>query len=737
MLTFPTTDLKSSSTDQAIAISSATSVRNIALPMLMNGWRLAKRWRLVIAGILLTSFLMCGLVTSLMTSQYTATAMIAISRQQDKIVEGQDVTPENDMADPEFYQTQYSLLVARSLAEHVAADLKLDSDADYFAKMHLKDPDGGLASTFFSKPDPVAQAEGRKRLIINTLLKHIRVNPIRGSRLVEVGFSSPDPKLSMQIANAWIDHFIESNLARRFDATSYARTFLAKRLEEVRQRLEGSERQLVLYARQQRIISLPASGGASDRADRPIVADNLATLNASLSEATVDRIKAQGQVAASSSAQQGDSPAALQNGTLSALRQKRVEVAGDLAQMLVQFEPGYPQARALQQQLDVLDRSIDEEIHRVQQGANETLTETRHREHMLHKQVEGVKNDILDLRSRSIQYSIYQRDVDTSRAIYDALLQRYKEIGVAGGIGSNNVAIVDRAQIPVDRSSPRIALNLAIALLMGLIGSAATIFVLDQIDEAIQDPAELGRLISLPILGIVPDAGGESPLMLLRDRRSFQSEAYLSIQTSLQFSSDHGVPKTIAVTSTRSAEGKSTFSYALALVLSRTGRRVALVDCDMRHPSIQPMLGVPNGRGTSNFLAGDDDLPGMILNDPMSEIAVLPAGGTPPNAAELLTGPRLPLLFERLEELYDHVIIDCPPVLGLADAPLIAGRTEGVIYLVRARYARLRVVREALLRLTHANAHVIGTVFTMYDAKRSDYYNYGYGEAPETAPLQV
>jgi capsular exopolysaccharide synthesis family protein len=218
------------------------------------------------------------------------------------------------------------------------------------------------------------------------------------------------------------------------------------------------------------------------------------------------------------------------------------------------------------------------------------------------------------------------------------------------------------------------------------------------------------------------------PKTALLDRKSEVVEAYLAIQTSLAFATEHGAPRSLAVTSTRPAEGKSTTSLALATMLARGQRKVILIDGDMRSPSVHHLGGVGHDRGLSNFLSGQDDIESLTF--PMTEFGftAMSAGPLPPNAAELLTGVRLSTLIERLLETYDHVIIDSPPVMGLADAPLIASRVEGVIYAVESHGIRSSMVKTALARLKNANARIFGGVLTKFEAKKAHYgYEYGYG----------
>jgi capsular exopolysaccharide synthesis family protein len=273
--------------------------------------------------------------------------------------------------------------------------------------------------------------------------------------------------------------------------------------------------------------------------------------------------------------------------------------------------------------------------------------------------------------------------------------------------------------------------NLIVSILAGICIGGALAFALEQMDEAIADPVEVERRLGLPLLGTVPKVSADmTPRDALLDRKSELVDAYLAVQTNLAFTTEHGVPRTFAVTSTRPAEGKSTTALALATTLVRGHRKVILVDGDMRSPSIHHLGGVDHNRGLSNFLAGDDNI--STLTFEMSDLGftAMSAGPIPPNAAELLTGTRLSVLFERLLETYDHVVVDSPPVMGLADAPLIASRVEGVIYAVESHGIRSSLVKTALARLSSANARIIGGVLTKFEARKAHYgygYEYGYG----------
>ncbi len=696
-------------------------------PLLTQAITIVRRRKWVLIGAVVTALLVGFVVTLLMTPQYTAKGTLEIQREN----AGPSTVPGNDarasIVDPEFYDTQIGLIKAHSLAEQVAANLKLQDDPRFFEIF-------GVKNDWFENGRPVSGAPSRLdrvRLAGGILLNHLTVNHERASRLVEISFTSPDPVLSKRVVDAWGSNFIQATLARRFEASSYARNFLENRLGQLRQRIDSSERQLVDYAARQGIVNVPVAsagtGAGAGPSERPLLADDLAALNQQLSQARADRIEAEARMNTPGS----QAPEALQqNGALNGMRQQRAQLAADYARLMVQFQPDYPPARSLQNQIAQMDRSIAREEARIQGTVRGGYASAVARENALQTRLNQLKASVLDLRRRSIQYNIIQRDADTNRQLYDALLQRYKEIGVAGGIGVNNISVVDRPEVPGAPSSPKLPLNLLIALVAGIVLGGGAAWALEQIDQGLTDPSEVESDLRIPLLGTVPQATQGTPVELLSDRKSAVSEAYVSIQTRLSFATAHGVPRTIAITSSRPAEGKSTTAFALALSMARSRRRVLLIDGDMRSPSVHHLLDIPNNRGLSNYLAGDGQGDDLIAPTPFENMSVMTAGPMPPSAPELLNGDRLSQLLAEMGERFDQIVIDAPPVMGLADAPLIGSKVEGVIYVVEFHSTQKSMARVAIGRLASANVPITGAVLSKFDARRAHFgygYDYGYG----------
>ena len=695
----------------ATAIATDEDNERLLPPPVLQYWHTMLRWKKVLLSIIGASLVIGLIVTMLMAPLYTAKSEIEISRQQKKVTNVESLEAAETGQDLEFYATQYTLLKSVTLAERVSVSQKLASRKEFF-EAHGK-----------SMPDDPAE---RERKVVSLLLKHITIDPVRTSRLVDVSYTSRSAALSAEITNAWTREFMGASMDREYASTADARQFLENRLGALRAKLEQSERDAVAYASANNIVNLESSRGADGKTQtqKTLTASDLETLNQALLVARADRISAESRAKSGNADVSIDS---LNNTTVATLREKRAEVASEYAKLLTQFEPGYPTARALKHQIDELDAAIARSNGQIASGRTLAYSEAMTREHDLQAQVDNARAQLEKQNRATIQYNIYQREADTDRQLYDALLQRYKEIGVAGTVGTNNIAIVDVAEVPHTPSEPKLAVNMAIALLVGIGLAALAVLGLDQIDEGIRTPADVWNLLHLPLLGNVP-LSDKDLLEELADSKSSLSEAYFSIRSNLAFTTKHGFPRTIAVTSSQAAEGKSITALALAEIIGRTGKSVILIDGDMRSPSVHSLVGKDKAYGLSNFLTGDDNLQGMIHATAWKGLSAITSGPLPPSPAELLSTDRLGLIIAALLETFDHVVIDAPPVLGLTDSPLICRAVEGCVYVAEPGRSPLRGIRTALNRLRFVGVRIFGVVVTKIDFSRQHYgYSYGYG----------
>jgi capsular exopolysaccharide synthesis family protein len=677
---------------------------------LLNYWHALARRRLLIAGIVLAA-VAAGLIITLLTHPlYTARAQIEISRVKKNVTNVQGVDQDSNWYDSEFYETQYALLKVDSLAVRVARKLQLADNPDFFTAHGVKLPAA-------AGPLDPTERKRREALAAGMLRARIGISPVRNSSLVNVTYTSRSPVWSARIANAWPQEFIAATMDRDYASNADARRFLEGMLGNLRARLEESERAVLNFAAERDMVKLGGSRDAQGRVENPrtLVETDLDFVNTALLTARTERIAAASRV--------GGGVDLAAEGAVSRLRARREELAADYSRLLVQFEPAYPAARALKAQIDAIDAAIGRESQRARMAPQLSYAQAVRREQELGAQFRVLKARLDAQQRDNVQYNIFQREADTNRQLYDALLQRYKEVGVAGSVGTSNVAIVDPAKVPAGPSSPNLMVNLATALLAGIVLALAAVFALEQIDERVRNPADVQRLAGIPLLGTVPRVEGD-PGEQLANAASELSEAYFSIRTVLAFATSHGMPHSFLVSSSEAGEGKSTTALALAIAIARTGKRALLIDADMRSPSAHRLVGNSNARGFSNLLAGEDAYRPLVAATETEGLSILPAGPNPPSASELLGGGRLHQVLDLLRREFDFLVIDGPPVLGLADAPLLAQATEGCVFVIEAEETGLTAVHSALGRLRAVSSNVFGAIVTKLSPNR---FGYGYG----------
>jgi polysaccharide biosynthesis transport protein len=696
-------------------------------------WRILLKHRWLILASIVGALAIGLAITLLMTPIYQADTTLKIDREVARIVDVEGVEAgEQSGATDEFFQTQYGLLKSRTLTMNVVDRLGLATNDTFFETMGVTPParaaDGSVTE--------------RRRAAIGIVQRNLGVNPIRGSRLVKVSFSSPNPQLAANIANAIAEEYIATNLNRRYESSDYARQFLEGKLADAKAKLEASEQAAADYAKQERLINVaPVTADAKTSSTQSLAVTSLVALNSALSTARGERIRAEERWRQSQGAAVVSLPEVIGNPTVQELAQTKAKLESEYQDKRNIFKPDFPEMVALRARIDEMDRQIQREMQNIQASLKINYDIARRQEASFEQQVQQLQGATLDVGQRSIRYGILERESDTNRTLYDGLLQRYKEIGVAGGVSTNNVSIVDRAEPPAGPSKPKPLLNMLLAGFVGLGIGIVLALMLELLDEFVSSPEDMEGKLGIALLGSVPKlAKGESPAASLSDRRSAFSEAYYSIRTALQFSTAQGAPASLLITSSRPSEGKSTTAFAIAQNFARIGIRVLLVDGDLRNPSMHRYMGMDNGQGLSNILTGSLSIEHGARDTDTPNLQFIACGPLPPNPAELLAGGSWAKFLKEALLQYSMVVVDGPPVLGLADAPTLAASIDGTVFVVESRGTRRGLARTAIQRLHLGHARIIGGVLTKFDAKRAAYgygadyayaYEYSYGDKPK------
>ncbi len=676
----------------------------------------------LIATIIGVALVLGTVVTMLTTPRFVASAQLQIDQEADRVLENQNaVQPEVAIQDADrFLRTQVDVINSRTMSLRVARALGLIGSKAFFDAMGENLP---------KAEGPIAPARALEEATLELIRKHLTIDLPRESRVVKISFESPDPELAARIANTYSREYIASNLQRKYDSSDYAREFLSKQLANAKIRLENSERELNEYSRLAGIIRTGEGVVDEQGRTRPsesITNMSLIQLNQAALTARADRIAAEGKWRAVSNARTLTIPEVLANPAVQQLLQERASIQADLQQERTRYFDGYPAVQQLITQLAEVDSQLDAITANIKTSMYEQFRAATLRESQLNAQVTQLKGVSTREQQLSVRYGILAREADTNRTLYDGLLQRFKEVSAASGISTNNVSLVDEATPPLLPSSPRLIVNLALALLAG-IGIAAVVVVLrEQLDDVIRIPEEIEKKLGISVLGSIPlEISDQDLSAILEDPKSRLSEAYNTIRTALTYSTTEGTPNSVSIASTQAGEGKTTTSYALSRKFADLGKRVLLISADLRRPSIHTLFQVTNERGLSDLLTSRVSIESMLTPTNIENLDFLSSGPVPPNPTELLGGTRLREIINQASKDYDLVIVDGPPVLGLADAPLLAAVVQSVIFVIESNRGSPGETKSALRRLQTAHGNIIGAVLTKMD-RRSVGSNYGY-----------
>jgi polysaccharide biosynthesis transport protein len=673
-----------------------------------------RRW--LILGVALAFTILGGVRTLMKTPLYTATVRIQIEREPVKIVEGGTTAP-TEMGALDFLRTQYELLKTRALAERVVSALGLAENSGFFKARNVS-----LSSILGGSGEKgSSSAQAMQERAVEIVLNNMTVSPVQGSRLADVSYVDTSPVRAQQIANGYADAYIASNLDRRFEANAYAKTFLDDQIKQLKIRLEESEKAVLDFAEREKIVEV------TDKAS--IAENNLAAANAALGQLIAERIRAEQTSRQAENVAVINLPQFLSNQVIEVLRGQRKTLETEYQEKLETLKPSYPVMVQITNKIREVDKQLAAEVKAIRSSLRAAYESSLSQENEMKARIETLKTEVLDLQKKGIQYNILKRETETNRSLYNSLLQRYKEVDIAGGAGTNNVFIVDRATLPGSPSEPNVPRSLILSLALGLGAGAALALFLELLDDRVRAPEEIEQLSGLSTLGIIPLLESRERVEeALNDPRSALTEAYRSLGTALQFSTSSGLPRSISVTSAGPGEGKSTTVIAIARHFAQLGLRVLLIDADLRKPSLHTKLNLSNAKGLSNYLTGSSLPPDVFQKTDHPNLVFMASGPLPPNAADLLSGTRTFSLVKHGSEIFDLILFDSPPLLGLADAQLLANAVAANVFVVAAGERGKGMIRSALRRLQLARIAPIGAVLTKFDPKAIGYtYSYGYG----------
>ncbi len=666
------------------------------------------------------------IATFMMKPQYKATTTIKIDKEIPQILTFKDVYAV-ERAEEDYYQTQYKILQSRNLARRVIRNMKLASNPEFSNKDKEVKTASVLKQDTLLKMDNPFKEDAIDSSLVDSFISRVEVSPQRKSRLVDVSFASYDPELSTKVTDSIAKSFIDLNMESKFEATQQARDWLEKQLEAMKAKVEQSEEKLNEYAARYEIIFL--DNQRQDIDSENIILKRLSELSTELTSAVSDRIRREAFYNEITSGDPASSSLVMGNSLILSLKKDLAGLESEYHQNLKIYKPDYPKMVRLNENINQIKMRIDIETEKVVTSIESDYKAALNRENYLISEFEKQKQEALDLNSRSVQYQILKREADTNKELYNGLLQRLKETGISASLTSSNIQILDRAEVPRSPYKPKKRLNILLSLIVGLFGGVGLAFFAEYLDNTIKTPEDIEKRTYMPSLGLVPYLSIKESTVPIEyishlDSKSQFSESYSSIRTFLLFSTAGKPPKVMLVTSPGREEGKTTTAINTAVSLTKSDSKVVLIDADMRKPRMHKVFKVNNTSGLSSFLSGNEEFTeGLIQHTDIPHLDVLTSGPTAPNPAELLSSYRLRDLIDSLYPLYNFVVIDTPPLLGLADAAIASTQTDGVIMVVKSGKTSREATQHAKRILESLNSKVLGVVL---NAIHESNLKYGY-----------
>jgi succinoglycan biosynthesis transport protein ExoP len=667
--------------------------------------RILVKRRGTILAVFLVVLALAALKTFTATPIYQATIQILIERQPPRVLDTQ-TQPSYDYYGEEFYQTQYKLLESRALAKKVADKLNLKNRPPY-------------SQMFAQLPANVDQST-RQRLeesLVDAVLGGLQVHPLPSSSLVNVSFSSPDPKFAAEMANTLGQAFIEQSLDLRFAASQEAAQWLKKKLTEARKKMEESEARLNQYKREHNIVTF------EDK--ETITAQKLEQLNKELVSAQTRRMEGEARYR---EVEAGRPIADLMNNPLiQTLKAAEAKLITDQSELSKKFGEEHPRMIQIKHELAATRDKINAEMAMVKQTIKNEYSMAKAQEENLKKALQEQKNVTQDQSDVGIQYRFLLRDVETNRALYENMLKSLKTTTATENVPATNIRIVYPALIPEAPVYPRKSRTLLLATGLGLFLGVALALVLESVDTTIKTPEDVEGFLGIPSLAMIPHIEtsanpGESPeLVVFHGNQPLSSEAYRVLRTSILFSSPGQAPRSLLITSALPMEGKTLTTANLATAIAKAEGDLLLIDADLRRPTLHQLLNVPREPGLSNFLVGEtDELPMVATMVP--HLFLMPAGAIPPNPSELLGSERMQELLNRSRERFVRTVLDSPPLVSVTDAAILSTLAEGVLLVIKAEHVPRKAARDATNHLMELHSHLLGAVLNDVPLQRESYY---------------
>lgn len=681
-------------------------------------WAAIYRHRFVVAGIVALVLAAAVALTLVTTPIYSARTALQIDSDTNDVLGDETTNFRSVDWDVErFLQTQIDVLLSRGTALTLVDREKLANDDNFFERMQIPAP------TVAAPGKTMAQT--RRDAIAAALVNNVGAELPRYSRIVELSFESPDAAYAAYIANSYAKAFIAANLERRFDSSSYAREYITGQLAEAKQALEEAERAQVDYAQANNLVNLDR-GSSGDEAPMSLTQRRLVASADALGQVRADRIAAEQRYRAAASGDPMQIPEVQSNLYVGQLQRELSAVEADRSRDASRYLADHPIMQEYDRKIASLRNDLNQAVSNIRGSLRQEYQAALRNEQQLTADLAGLQSGTAAEQARRIEFNILARETSTRRDMYDALLARFQEVSASAGITTSNISVIDRAETPLAPVRPRPLVNIALGLLIGAALAGIYVFLREFVDDAARTPEDVTERFGLPFLGSVPRLESKTDIGdVLGNPKSSVSEAFAALRTSLGLLGTGG-KRDLLITSSQQSEGKSLIAYGIARSFAREGKKVLVVDADLRRPSQHQIFGVSREKGLTDILTRQI-APGDAILPVMPNLDLIASGPLPPSVPEYFSGQSFEEFRAWALSHYDVVVFDGPPVMGLADTVLLARKIEHLIFVIEAGRASQGRTAAAIRRLGNNEVAIDGAVLNKFDPHSAGYgYEYGY-----------
>jgi len=713
---------------------------------------LRKHWAVSLAfAIGLETLLL--LVVLLLSTTYESKTVIEIEPPSTPVTTVSDQTVQSG-TQQDYIDTQLEILKGDYLALVVIRELRLDQNPTFLHRSwaaRLMSAVTGIFSSRRNQQDVEA--------LVEKFHDGLKINQVKSSRLVEVGYESTDPKLSTAIATAVVDEYLQDLHRGKYEATLRAAKSVSPELEDLKNSVSKADESLIEFQKAHEGVSLATQGavtgdGATDgnvQSNGNPIATRVAQLNQQLTVAMGDRVQQESYMKLIAAGANDSLPQMKDSPLIQELTKEAVAARADLAQLLAIYGGNNPQVRKAQQQVESLNTQLNAERNRIITQIKSSYQSAINKENLLRSTLNGLKGQLDASNADSVKYDVLRRQAQANSNLYISLSSKIKEMAVSGTLSANNVRVLEEPRQPMRPSGPHRLRILGAGLLLSLIGGVVMAFVAEGMDDTISTLDDVKQLSGLPALALVPESAqpnrglpgsrstfhflgngkqvsnGGPILQFVTDRpHSPEAEAIRSLETAIRLQSQppNEKIKVITVTSAFPGEGKTTLAVNLALALAKHSK-VCLLDADIRHPRITESYGLGKENGLQDFLSnGHAKEPNLAAKPSAQNLTIIGAGKPILQPLEAVTSKQMVELIDSLRERFDYILLDAPPIIPFADSRWFSALSDGVVLVARSSSTTKKGLTWGMEILEEIHAPVLGIVLNGVDLQ-SEYYSYG------------